>query len=78
MRVIRSAHYVQDPAFMDTCDELGLFVIATITGCIWNKKIPYLKENVIRCKKFGGLEEIVRTFYSGKLFPIDIIQTILH
>ena len=26
MRVIRSAHYVQDPAFMDACDELGLFL----------------------------------------------------
>ncbi len=27
MRVIRNAHYPQDPAFMDACDELGLFVI---------------------------------------------------
>ncbi len=25
MRVIRSAHYPQDPAFMDACDRLGLF-----------------------------------------------------
>ena len=27
LRVIRNAHYPQDPAFMDACDELGLFVI---------------------------------------------------
>jgi len=27
MKVIRNAHYTQDPAFMDACDELGLFVI---------------------------------------------------
>ena len=25
LRVIRNAHYPQDPAFMDACDELGLF-----------------------------------------------------
>ena len=56
MRVIRSAHYVQDPAFMDACDELGLFVVATIlVGNFGTKKIPFLKENVIRCKKFGEI-----------------------
>ena len=27
MKVIRNAHCPQDPAFMDACDELGLFVI---------------------------------------------------
>ena len=38
MRVIRSAHFVQDPAFMDACDELGLLFIATIPGWqFWNK-----------------------------------------
>ena len=25
--IIRTAHYPQDPSFMDACDELGLFVI---------------------------------------------------
>ena len=25
-RIIRSAHYPQDPAFMDACDELGMFL----------------------------------------------------
>lgn len=32
MRVIRSAHYPQDPAFMDACDRLGLFVIVATPG----------------------------------------------
>ena len=38
MRVIRNAHCPQDPAFMDACDELGLFVIDNIPGWqFWNK-----------------------------------------
>jgi beta-galactosidase len=37
MRVIRSAHYIQDPAFMDACDELGLFMVNAIPGWqFWN------------------------------------------
>lgn len=37
MRVIRNAHYPQDPAFMDACDELGLFVIENTPGWqFWN------------------------------------------
>lgn len=30
--VVRAAHYPQDPAFMDACDELGIFVIVTTPG----------------------------------------------
>lgn len=38
MRVIRSAHYPQDPAFMDACDRLGLFVIVATPGWqFWGK-----------------------------------------
>lgn len=37
MRIIRNAHYPQDPAFMDACDELGLFVIVNTPGWqFWN------------------------------------------
>ncbi|MTK52738.1 glycoside hydrolase family 2 TIM barrel-domain containing protein [Paludibacter sp.] len=37
-RIIRSAHYPQDPSFMDACDELGLFVIVPTPGWqFWNK-----------------------------------------
>lgn len=39
MRVIRNAHYPQDPAFMDACDELGLFVIVNTPGWqFWNNE----------------------------------------
>ncbi|TAJ12776.1 glycoside hydrolase family 2 protein [Marinilabiliaceae bacterium JC017] len=37
LTIIRSAHYPQDPAFMDACDELGLFVIVATPGWqFWN------------------------------------------
>jgi len=39
MTVVRSAHYPLDPAFMDACDELGLFVIVATPGWqFWNKQ----------------------------------------
>ena len=36
--IIRTAHYPQDPSFMDACDELGLFMIVATPGWqYWNK-----------------------------------------
>lgn len=44
--VIRNAHYPQDPAFMDACDELGLFVIVNTPGWqFWNEK-PIFEQRV--------------------------------
>ncbi len=35
--IIRSAHYPQDPALMDACDQLGMFVIVATPGWqFWN------------------------------------------
>ena len=46
LRAIRG-HYAQDPAFMDACDELGLFVIPAQTGWqFWNKD-PIFGERAI-------------------------------
>ncbi len=46
-RVIRSAHYPQDPAFMDACDKLGLFVIVATPGWqFWNND-PVFENRVI-------------------------------
>lgn len=37
MEIIRNAHCPQDPAFMDACNELGLFVIVNTPGWqFWN------------------------------------------
>lgn len=42
MRVIRSAHYPQDPAFMDACDELGMFIIVATPGWqFWGKNLEF-------------------------------------
>lgn len=46
INIIRSAHYPQDPAFMDACDELGMFVIVATPGWqFWNKE-PVFAERI--------------------------------
>lgn len=55
LRVIRNAHYPQDPAFMDACDELGLFVIENTPGWqFWNPE-PSFAEYV-----YSDIRNIVR------------------
>lgn len=45
-KIVRNAHYPQDPAFMDACDELGLFVIENTPGWqFWNDE-PIFEERV--------------------------------
>lgn len=45
--IIRTAHYPQDPAFMDACDELGLFIIVATPGWqFWNKKDSMFEKRV--------------------------------
>ena len=53
--IIRTAHYPQDPSFMDACDELGLFIIVATPGWqYWNKdkgwdeKVHQNTRNIIR------------------------------
>lgn len=46
LRVIRNAHYPQDPAFMDACDELGLFVIVNTPGWQFWNDAPVFAERV--------------------------------
>ena len=44
LEVIRNAHCPQDPAFMDACDELGLFVIVNTPGWqFWNNEPIFAK-----------------------------------
>ncbi len=39
LTLVRNAHYPQDPAFMDACDEVGLFVIVNPPGWqFWDAK----------------------------------------
>lgn len=46
-RVIRSAHYPQDPAFMDACDELGMFIIVATPGWQYWNPDPIFEERII-------------------------------
>lgn len=46
MEIVRNAHYPQDPAFMDACDQLGLFVIVNTPGWqFWNEE-PIFEQRV--------------------------------
>ncbi|TRX60462.1 glycoside hydrolase family 2 TIM barrel-domain containing protein [Carboxylicivirga sp. M1479] len=45
--VVRAAHYPADPAFMDACDELGLFFIEATPGWqFWNKTNPLFEQRI--------------------------------
>lgn len=47
MTVFRNAHYPQDPAFMDACDALGMFVIVNTPGWqFWNRDDPVFERRV--------------------------------
>ncbi|MCM1079003.1 MAG: glycoside hydrolase family 2 [Bacteroidales bacterium] len=44
--LIRVAHYPQDPAFMDACDELGIFIIVATPGWQYWNKAPEFADRV--------------------------------
>ena len=54
--IIRTAHYPQDPSFMDACDELGIFIIVATPGWqYWNKNDAIFEERVLQ-----NTREIIR------------------
>ena len=54
--IIRTAHYPQDPSFMDACDEIGIFIIVATPGWqYWNKKNPDFEARVLQ-----NTREIIR------------------
>lgn len=55
MEVIRNAHCPQDPAFMDACDALGLFVIDNIPGWQFWNDAPEFGERV-----YSDIRNLVR------------------
>lgn len=56
MSVIRNAHYPQDPAFMDACDEMGMFVIVNTPGWqFWNKD-----DSVFERRVYDDIVKMVR------------------
>lgn len=55
MDIIRNAHCPQDPAFMDACDELGLFVIVNTPGWQFWNDAPEFAERV-----YSDIRNLVR------------------
>ncbi len=56
MSIFRCAHYPQDPAFMDACDEMGMFVISATPGWqFWNKNDSRFEKRV-----YDDVEKMVR------------------
>lgn len=55
LKVIRNAHCPQDPAFMDACDELGLFVIDNTPGWQFWNDAPIFAQRV-----FSDIRNLVR------------------
>lgn len=54
--IIRTAHYPQDPSFMDACDGLGIFIIVATPGWqYWNKKDSMFEQRVLQ-----NTREIIR------------------
>lgn len=55
MEIIRNAHCPQDPAFMDACDELGLFVIVNTPGWQFWSDEPIFAQRV-----YNDIRNVVR------------------
>ncbi len=55
MEIIRNAHCPQDPAFMDACDELGLFIIDNTPGWQFWNEAPIFAERV-----YNDIRNLVR------------------
>ena len=55
LKVIRNAHCPQDPAFMDACDELGLFVLDNTPGWQFWNNAPIFAERV-----YSDIRNLVR------------------
>lgn len=55
MEIIRSAHFPQDPAWMDACDELGLFMIVTTPGWQYWNEVPTFENGV-----YDNIRQMVR------------------
>lgn len=77
-RIIRVAHYPQDPSFMDACDELGMFVIVATPGWqYWNKEPEFARlvhENtrqMIRRDRNHACVLMWEPILNETLYPLD-------
>lgn len=83
LRVIRNAHYPQDPAFMDACDELGLFVIENTPGWqFWNKAPTFAQRvyndirNIVRRDRNRPSVWLYEPILNETWYPQDFAKTV--
>lgn len=77
-RIVRVAHYPQDPSFMDACDELGIFVIVATPGWqYWNKDPKFAElvyediRNMIRRDRNHASVLMWEPILNETRFPLD-------
>lgn len=77
-RIVRVAHYPQDPSFMDACDELGIFVIIATPGWqYWNKDPKFAElvykdiQNMIRRDRNHPSVLMWEPILNETRFPLD-------
>ena len=81
MEIIRNAHCPQDPAFMDACDELGLFVIVNTPGWqFWNDAPEFAQRvysdirNVVRRDRNHPSVWLWETILNETWYPADFAK----
>lgn len=81
MEIIRNAHCPQDPAFMDACDELGLFVIVNTPGWqFWNDAPEFAQRvysdirNVVRRDRNHPLVWLWEPILNETWYPADFAK----
>ena len=84
MKVIRNAHCPQDPAFMDACDELGLFVIVNTPGWqFWNDAPEFAQRvysdirNLVRRDRNHPCVWLWEPILNETWYPADFAQNTL-
>lgn len=85
LEVIRNAHCPQDPAFMDACDELGLFVIVNTPGWqFWNEKPVFAERvyndirNIIRRDRNHPCVWLWEPILNETWYPADFAKNVLE
>lgn len=81
MEIIRNAHCPQDPAFMDACDELGLFVIVNTPGWqFWNDAPEFAQRvysdirNVVRRERNHPSVWLWESILNETWYPADFAK----
>ena len=87
-RIIRTAHYPQDPSFMDACDELGMFIIVATPGWqFWNSDTQFVDRvyddirNMVRRDRNHPSVLMWEPILNETRFPLDFTlkaQQIVH